>query len=61
MLTLHLVIDFVMVSMLIGSAVDRGFNPWLGQTKLLNWYWLLLRKACSIKEKEQGLDSSESG
>jgi hypothetical protein len=47
-----------MVSVLIGS----GFKPWLkGQTKLLNWYWLLLCKACSIKEKEQGLDSSESG
>ena len=29
--------------------------------RLLNWYLLLLCKACSIKEKEQRLADSESG
>ena len=39
-----------MISVL--SAVDRGFEPWLGQTKHY--------KARSIKEKEQRLVGSES-
>lgn len=38
-----------MVSMLVTSVVDCGFYPWSGQTK--NWY-LLLVKACSIKENK---------
>jgi hypothetical protein len=52
-----------MVSVLALSAVDRGFEPWLGQTKdyKIDWYLLLLRQARSIKEKEQRLIGSESG
>jgi hypothetical protein len=33
----------VMVSVLASSVVDRGFEPWSGQTKDWNWYLLLLR------------------
>jgi hypothetical protein len=47
-----------MVSML----VDRVFEPRSGKSKdYENWYWLLLREARSIKEKEQRLVDSESG
>jgi hypothetical protein len=50
----------IMVSVLTSSGVDLGFGPKLGQTRLLNWYLLLLRLAHSIKEKKQRLDGSES-
>jgi len=33
----------VMVIWLASRAGDRGFKPRLGQTKLLNWYFLLLQ------------------
>ena len=51
----------VMISVLASSAVDRGFEPRSGKTRLSNWCLLLLRKGGSIKEKEQRLFGSESG
>ena len=60
-------ISGVMVSMLDSKVVDHGFEPLSVQTlvgsnqRLINWYLLLLRKECSIKEKEQRLICSESG
>ena len=36
-------IGSVMVSVLALSTVDRGFAPRSGQTRLYNWYLLLLR------------------
>jgi hypothetical protein len=50
----------VMVSILASSATDRGFEARYGQTRLWNWYLLLLHKARSTKEKEQILFGSES-
>ena len=41
----------VMVSVLDSSTVDRWFEPRSNQ-RLLNWYLLVFRWACSIKEKE---------
>ena len=56
-------IGSVMVSVLVGaSAVDRVFDPGLGQTKDYTiWYLLLLCKVHSIKKQEQTLVSSDSG
>ena len=53
----------VMVSVLVGaSAVDRGFDPGLGQTKNYKMcYLLLLCYVHSITKQEQRLVSSESG
>ena len=49
----------VMLSVLVSSAVDHGFEPLVRlNQRLLNWYLLLLRLACSIKEKEQRLVGS---
>ena len=49
----------VMVSVLVGaSAVDRGFDPGLGQTKNYKMCYLLL---LCITKQEQRLVSSESG
>jgi len=31
-----------MVSVLAFSAIDHGFESRLGQTRLYNWFWLLL-------------------
>ena len=51
----------LMVSVLASSAVDRGFEPRSGQTKDFKFgFYLLLRLACIIKEKEQRLVGSES-
>ena len=42
-----------MVRVLASSAVDCEFEPQSGQTKTKkNWYLFLLRKTCSIKEKD---------
>ena len=43
------------------SVVDRGFESDQVNQKLYNWYLLLLRKAQSIKEKEERLVGSKSG
>ena len=51
----------VMISVLASSAVDRGFEPRSGKTRLSNWCLLLLRKGGNIKEKEQRLVGSQSG
>ena len=48
----------VMVNALCSSVVDHVFES---NQRLLNWYLLLLFKACSIKEKEQGLVGSKLG
>ena len=41
------------VSVLASIVITRGFEPRSVQTRLLNWYLLLLHKSHSIKEKEQ--------
>ena len=52
----------VMVSVLVSSAVDRGFEPRSGQT---NNYKIVIfcfsAKQAAIMEKDQGLVGSESG
>jgi hypothetical protein len=51
----------VMVSVLASSAVNRGFEPQLGQTKDYKiGIWCFSAKR-SIKEKEQRLVGSQSG
>jgi hypothetical protein len=55
-------ITCVIVGMLAGSVVDRGFEPWSVKTKrILNWYLLFLHWAHSFKEREQRLVGVESG
>ena len=49
-----------MVSVLISSAVDSGFDPRSGQTKDYE-IGICCISAHSIKEKEQRLVDSESG
>ena len=51
----------VMVSVLASNAVDRGFEPWSGQTKDSNIdICCFSAKHATIKEKEQILVGSES-
>ena len=51
-----------MASVLALSTVDRGLQPWLCQVNDFKIkYLLLVRKARSIKEKEQSLVGSELG
>ena len=52
---LHNTLSQTYNGVMIGVAVDGGFKPLLGQTRLSIQYLLLLCYACSIKEYEQRL------
>jgi hypothetical protein len=48
-----------MVSILTSSAIDRGFEPWSGQTKDFN-IGIVCFSAKQAEEKDQRLVGSES-
>jgi hypothetical protein len=50
----------VMVSVLTSGALDRGFEPWLGQTKDYK-IGIYFQNLFSIKKKEQRLVCSVLG
>jgi hypothetical protein len=54
-------IDSVLVSVLVSSVLDRGFEPLvISNKRIYNWHFVFLRYARNIKWKQRLVDSDQN-